>query len=75
MKRGLLSSAKLFADEATAKVLAPGTGKTQTEYLSAIARDDRAHGGGDPPDVFCSSHAGSRPNLIGKPLADFFRIV
>lgn len=29
----LLSSARLFADETTAKVLAPGTGKTRTGYL------------------------------------------
>jgi transposase len=39
---------RLFADETTAKVLAPGTGKTKTGYLLAIARDDRAHGGSDP---------------------------
>ena len=30
MKQDLLSSARLFADETTAKVLAPGTGKTKT---------------------------------------------
>ena len=51
MKAELLASNRLFVDETTAKVLAPGTGKTKTGYLWAMARDDRAHGGQDPPAV------------------------
>ena len=51
MRADLLSGARLFVDETTAKVLAPGTGKVKTGYLWAIARDDGAHGGTDPPAV------------------------
>src|SRR3546814_8645174 len=51
MKADLLTGARLFVDETTAKVLAPGTGKVKTGYLWAIARDDGAHGGTDPPAV------------------------
>ena len=32
-------------------VLAPGTGKTRRDYLWAVARDQRGHGGRDPPIV------------------------
>ena len=49
MKADLLTGARLFVDETTAKVLAPGTGKVKTGYLRAIARDDGARGGTDPP--------------------------
>ena len=51
MKADLLTGARLFVDETTAKVLAPGTGKVKTGYLWAIARDDGANGGTDPPAV------------------------
>lgn len=44
-------STKLFMDETTAPVLDPGRGKTKTGYLWALARDDRAWGGDDPPGV------------------------
>jgi transposase len=44
-------STKLFMDETTAPVLDPGRGRTKTGYLWALARDDRAWGGGDPPGV------------------------
>ena len=32
-------------------MLAPGTGQTRLDYLWAIARDQRGHGGPDPPIV------------------------
>ncbi|MFM2099754.1 MAG: hypothetical protein RLZZ366_1293 [Pseudomonadota bacterium] len=51
MKGELLSSARLFVDETTAKVLSPGTGKTKTGYMWAMVRDDRPHGGSDPPAI------------------------
>ena len=38
-------------DEATVPVLAPGTGQTRLDYLWAITRDQRGHGGPDPPIV------------------------
>lgn len=47
----LKRSTKLFMDETTAPVLDPGRGRTKTGYLWALARDDRAWGGNDPPGV------------------------
>jgi len=47
----LKGSTKLFMDETTAPVLDPGRGRTKTGYLWALARDDRAWGGDDPPGV------------------------
>jgi transposase len=47
----LKTSTKLFMDETTAPVLDPGRGRTKTGYLWALARDDRAWQGGDPPGV------------------------
>ncbi|HMR37494.1 MAG: IS66 family transposase [Paracoccaceae bacterium] len=47
----LKTSTKLFMDETTAPVLDPGRGRTKTGYLWALARDDRAWGGDDPPGV------------------------
>jgi len=57
----LKASGKLFMDETTAPVLDPGRGKTKTGYLWALARDDRAWGGDDPPGVvyfYASGRAG-----------------
>lgn len=57
----LKASDKLFMDETTAPVLDPGRGKTKTGYLWALARDDRAWGGDDPPGVvyfYASGRAG-----------------
>src|SRR3546814_20562499 len=53
-KAELLKSDRLFVDETTAKVLAPGSGQTKTGYLWAIVRDDRASGGVDPPAIIYS---------------------
>ena len=47
----LKRSARLFMDETRAPVLDPGRRKTKTGYLWAIARDDRAWEGTDPPAV------------------------
>jgi transposase len=47
----LKRSDKLFMDETSAPVLDPGRGTTKTGYLWALARDDRAWGGEDPPGV------------------------
>ena len=44
-------SGRLFMDETTAPVLDPGRGRTKTGYLWAVLRDDRGHGGVDPPIV------------------------
>jgi transposase len=47
----LKRSTKLFMDETTAPVLAPGRKKTKTGYFWALARDDRPWGGEAPPGV------------------------
>ncbi len=47
----LKTSTKLFMDETTAPVLDPGRGRTKTGFLWALARDDRAWSGDDPPGV------------------------
>lgn len=55
-------SGKLFCDETTAPILDPGRGKTKTGYLWAIARDDRAWNGPEPPAVvyvYAPSRAGA----------------
>jgi len=49
MRADALTRSRLFVDETTVKVLAPGTGKTRTGYMWVIVCDDRAHGGADPP--------------------------
>lgn len=49
--QNLRQSSKLFMDETTAPVLDPGRGKTKTGYFWALARDDRAWDGNDPPGV------------------------
>lgn len=54
MAQELKRSTKLFMDETTAPVLDPGRGATKTGYLWALARDDRAWGGEDPPGVVYS---------------------
>ncbi len=45
------NSARLFMDETTIPMLAPGKGSTKTSYLFAIHRDDRSFGGNLPPFV------------------------
>ena len=47
----LLGSVKIAVDETVAPVLDPGRGRTKKGYFWAIARDDRAWGGTDPPAV------------------------
>lgn len=49
LKEILLTSSKICVDETRAPVLDPGRGRTKTGYFWAIARDDRAWGGADPP--------------------------
>ncbi len=47
----LKRSTKLFMNETRAPVLDPGARKTKTGYFWALARDDRAWGGTEPPGV------------------------
>ena len=54
LRKMLLGSARLFADETRVPVLDPGRGRTKTGYFWTIARDDRPWGGADPPAVVYS---------------------
>jgi transposase len=47
----ILASGKIAVDETVAPVLDPGRGHTKKGYFWAIARDDRAWGGSDPPAI------------------------
>jgi transposase len=49
--RLMLASTRIFADETVVPVLDPGRGRTKQGYFWAIARDDRAWGGSQPPAV------------------------
>ncbi len=51
LKEIVLSSARIFADETTMRVLDPGRGHTKQGYFWVAARDDRTWGGADPPAV------------------------
>ncbi|MYF86468.1 MAG: IS66 family transposase [Rhodospirillaceae bacterium] len=51
LARHLRQSSKLFMDETRAPVLDPGRGRSKIGWLWALARDDRAWGGPDPPGV------------------------
>ena len=71
LKAQLLGSARLFVDETTAKVLAPGTGKTKTGYMWAMVRDDRPHGGSDPPAIVYTYMPGRGGIWAAKLLGDY----
>ncbi|MGD9812176.1 MAG: IS66 family transposase [Sphingobium sp.] len=71
LKTELLASARLFVDETTAKVLAPGSGKTKTGYMWAMVRDDRSHGGSDPPAIVYSYMPGRGGSWAAKLLDDY----
>jgi transposase len=71
MKAELLTSARLFVDETTAKVLAPGTGKTRTGYMWAMVRDDRPYGGSDPPAIVYTYMPGRGGGWAAKLLGDY----
>ena len=67
----LLGSARLFVDETTVKVLAPGTGKTRTGYMWAMVRDDRPHGSSDPPTIVYNYMPGRGGIWAAKLLGDY----
>jgi transposase len=71
LKAELLTGARLFVDETTAKVLAPGTGKTKTGYMWAMVRDDRPHGGADPPAIAYTYMPGRGGQWAAKLLGDY----
>ena len=63
----LKTSQTLGVDETPVRVLDPGRGKTKTGYLWAMARDERAWCGADPPGVVYR-YAPSRGGTHGERL-------
>jgi transposase len=62
--RHVLEAAAIFADDTPIRMLAPGTGKTQTARLWTYARDERPWGGSAPPAAwyrFSGDRKGQHP--------------
>jgi transposase len=55
---------RIFADETTLPVLAPGRGRTRTGYLWTYLRDDRPWGGAGPPTSACVDNEEERTSWI-----------
>ncbi len=68
----LQASDRLFADETTIPVLAPGTGKTRKDYLWAVMRDQRGWGGADPP-IVVFQHSKSRSKETAQKIFSGFK--
>ncbi|MGH8733864.1 MAG: IS66 family transposase, partial [Burkholderiales bacterium] len=68
----ILTSGKIAVDETVAPVLDPGRGRTKKGYFWAIARDDRAWGGTDPPAI-AYSYAPGRGAVHALKLLDHYR--
>jgi transposase len=51
LERHVMAADRLYADDTTVPVLAPGSGKTKTGRLWAYLRDERPYGGTGPPAV------------------------
>tara|TARA_R110002126_G_scaffold3482_3_gene19899 strand:- start:6783 stop:7688 length:906 start_codon:yes stop_codon:yes gene_type:complete len=51
--RHVLAGQAIFADDTPVRMLAPGTGKTQTARLWAYGRDERPWNGDAPPASWC----------------------
>ena len=67
----VLASERVFADETTVPVLDPGRGQTKTGYFWAVARDDRAWGGSDPPAVVYTYAPGRAHRYAQDLLGDY----
>ncbi len=62
--RHVLAAGAIFADDTPIRMLAPGTGKTQTARLWTYARDERPWGGPAPPAAwyrFSGDRKGEHP--------------
>jgi transposase len=68
----ILSSGKIAVDETTAPVLDPGRGRTKKGFFWAVARDDRAWAGPDPPAV-AYTYAPGRGAVHALKLLDRYR--
>src|SRR5437588_12834589 len=72
MRDPTLTSGNTAVDATVAPVLDPGRGRTKKGYFWAIARDDRAWGGTDPPAV-AYSYAPGRGAVHALKLLDHYR--
>ena len=70
-KRLMADSTRLYVDETTAPVLAPGRGKTKTGYLWAVLRDDRGWNGPAPPGVVFHYRPGRKGEYADEILTGF----
>src|SRR3954451_14082712 len=64
LRRHVMSSTRIFADDTTLPVLDPGRGRTKTGRLWGYAIDDRPWGGSTPPAVvylYAADRKGERP--------------
>src|SRR3954467_2234197 len=64
LRRHVMSSTRIFADDTTLPVLDPGRGRTKTGRLWGYAIDDRSWGGSTPPAVvylYAEDRKGERP--------------
>src|ERR671929_2030725 len=64
VRRHVMSSTRIFADDTTLPVLDPGRGRTKTGRLWGYAIDDRPWGGSTPPAVvylYAEARRGERP--------------
>ena len=68
----VLAAGKIAVDETVVPVLDPGRGRTKKGYFWAIARDDRAWGGTDPPAV-AFSYAPGRGAVHALELLEDYR--
>lgn len=72
MCRHLSDAPRLFMDETTAPVLDPGRGQVKKGFFWAITRDDRGHGGSDPPIVLFR-YAPGRGGIHAERFLDGFK--
>src|SRR5215211_6168963 len=71
LRRHVLGSTRVFADDTTLPVLDPGRGRTKTGRLWAYAVDDRPWGGETPPAVVYLYAEDSRGEHPAAHLAEF----
>ena len=71
LTRELKGSQNLGVDETPVRVLDPGRGKTKTDYMWTMARDERAWCGADPPGVVYG-YAPGRGGEHGEKLLEGF---
>lgn len=72
----VMGADRLHADDTPVPVLAPGSGRTKTGRLWVYLRDERPHGGQDPPAVlyrYTADRKGERPREHLKGFAGFLQ--